>query len=96
MPDERTLSSCPQDHNIIMAGHGHSNNPKRHRKQRHDNDSNNTTNERVDPNECITQAASVLAAIETRPEDAADLLETEVHNVSSFPTYRRMVGGRQH
>ena len=71
---------------------GHSNNPKRHRKQRHDNDSNNTTNERVDPDECITQAASVLAAIETRPEDAADLLETEVHNVSSFPTYRRMVG----
>jgi len=75
-----------------MAG----NNPKppkgyRKTKQRR-NDYNNNSNERGDADEATTQAAAALAAIETRPEDEADLLETETHNVSSFPTYRRMVG----
>ena len=76
-----------------MAG----NNPKppknyRKKKQRRRNDDNNSSDEREDADDATTQARAALAAIETRPEDEADLLETETHNVSSFPTYRRMVG----
>jgi hypothetical protein len=76
-----------------MAG----NNPKppknyRKKKQRRRNDDNNSSDEREDDDDATTQARAALAAIETRPEDEADLLETETHNVSSFPTYRRMVG----
>ena len=75
-----------------MAG----NNPKPpkgyHTKKQRRNDYKNNSNERGDADEATTQAAAALAAIETRPEDEADLLETETHDVSSFPTYRRMVG----
>lgn len=36
-------------------------------------------------------AGSTAAAIRTRPEHAAELLETEKNTVASFPRYRRMV-----
>ena len=36
-------------------------------------------------------AAATLAAITTRPEDEAELLETESNTVASFPDYRRKV-----
>lgn len=39
----------------------------------------------------ISPAAATVAAIEARPEDAADLLETEKNNVGSFRDYRRKV-----
>lgn len=39
----------------------------------------------------ISPAAATVAAIEARPEDAADLLETEKNNVGSFCDYRRKV-----
>ena len=74
-----------------------SNNPKPskgyHKKKQRRNYDNNSINEREDADdEATTQARAALAAIETRPEDEADLLESVTHNVSSFPTYRRMVG----
>ena len=36
-------------------------------------------------------AAATLAAIITRPEDEAEMLETESNTVASFPEYRRKV-----
>ena len=36
-------------------------------------------------------AAATLAAITTRPQDEAELLETESNTVASFPDYRRKV-----
>ena len=62
------------------------NNPKppknyRKKKQRRRNDDNNSSDERGDADDATSQARAALAAIETRPEDEADLLETETHNV---------------
>ena len=36
-------------------------------------------------------AAATLAAITTRPQDEAELLETESNTVASFPDYHRKV-----